>query len=166
MDLQATAQLLGNLGEFIGSIAILVTLIYLAVQIRQSRDQQISATRQQREESLRDQQMRLAGDGELTGVLCKARDAFGDEIRPFVRGLVERGLTRVEAERVFSYFVAVARIQASTFYATIDNAQQQQSDAVTRRVFKSGVGAFWQCYAESLSEGLGPFKSHVDRLLS
>ena len=36
MDLMTTAQLLGNFGEFIGSVAIFVTLIYLAIQIRQS----------------------------------------------------------------------------------------------------------------------------------
>ena len=37
MDLQSTAQLLGNLGEFIGSVMVLVTLVYLAVQVRQSK---------------------------------------------------------------------------------------------------------------------------------
>jgi len=32
------SEVLGNLGEFIGSVAVLVTLIYLAVQVRHSRD--------------------------------------------------------------------------------------------------------------------------------
>lgn len=36
MDHQALAQLLGNYGEFIGSIAVLVTLVYLAAQVRNS----------------------------------------------------------------------------------------------------------------------------------
>jgi len=36
MDLEATAQLLGNFGEFVGSIAILVTLVYLSIQVRKS----------------------------------------------------------------------------------------------------------------------------------
>ena len=36
MDHQAFAQLLGNYGEFVGSIAVLATLIYLAFQIRQN----------------------------------------------------------------------------------------------------------------------------------
>jgi len=36
MDHQAFAQLLGSYGEFVGSIAILVTLIYLAIQTRQA----------------------------------------------------------------------------------------------------------------------------------
>ena len=36
MDHQAFAELLGNYGEFVGSIAVLATLAYLAVQIRQN----------------------------------------------------------------------------------------------------------------------------------
>jgi hypothetical protein len=28
------AELLGNIGEFVGSVAVLVTLIYLAIQVR------------------------------------------------------------------------------------------------------------------------------------
>jgi hypothetical protein len=36
MDHQAIAQLLGSYGEFIGAIAVVVTLAYLAVQLRQT----------------------------------------------------------------------------------------------------------------------------------
>ena len=37
MDLLSTAQLLGNFGEFVGAIAVVVTLFYLAAQVKQSR---------------------------------------------------------------------------------------------------------------------------------
>ena len=36
MDIQDLAQLLGNFGEFFGAIAVVTTLAYLAVQIRQN----------------------------------------------------------------------------------------------------------------------------------
>lgn len=36
MDLVSTAQLLGNFGEFFGSIAVVVTLIFLTFQMRQN----------------------------------------------------------------------------------------------------------------------------------
>ena len=36
MDHQAVAQMLGNYGEFVGAIGVVVTLAYLAVQIRQN----------------------------------------------------------------------------------------------------------------------------------
>jgi len=38
MDHQAFAQLLGNYGEFVGAIAVVVTLFYLAVQVRLGRE--------------------------------------------------------------------------------------------------------------------------------
>ena len=39
MDHQAFAQLLGNYGEFLGSFAVIVTLVYLAVQVRTARSE-------------------------------------------------------------------------------------------------------------------------------
>ena len=36
MDHQTFAQLLGNYGEFVGAIAVVVTLVYLTTQIRQN----------------------------------------------------------------------------------------------------------------------------------
>jgi hypothetical protein len=36
MSIQETAQLLGNLGEFIGAIVVMITLIYLSTQLRDS----------------------------------------------------------------------------------------------------------------------------------
>lgn len=38
MDLMSIAQLLGNIGEFVGAVAVVVTLAYLAVQVRYSRE--------------------------------------------------------------------------------------------------------------------------------
>jgi hypothetical protein len=38
MDLLSTAQLLGNFGEFVGAIAVVVTLAYLAIQVRHSKE--------------------------------------------------------------------------------------------------------------------------------
>ena len=36
MDLMSASQLLGNFGEFVGAIAVVATLVYLALQIRQN----------------------------------------------------------------------------------------------------------------------------------
>jgi hypothetical protein len=45
MDHQAFAQLLGNYGEFVGAIAVVATLVYLAVQVRQSKESMDANTR-------------------------------------------------------------------------------------------------------------------------
>lgn len=39
MDLMSTSQLPGNFGEFVGAIAVVITLIYLTFQVRQSTHQ-------------------------------------------------------------------------------------------------------------------------------
>ena len=39
MDHQVFAEILGNYGEFVGAIAVVATLIYLALQVRQSKVQ-------------------------------------------------------------------------------------------------------------------------------
>ena len=38
MDHQAFAQLLGNYGEFLGAIAVVATLVYLAIQVKHSKE--------------------------------------------------------------------------------------------------------------------------------
>ena len=47
MDHQAFAQLLGNYGEFVGAIAVVLTLIYLAIQVRQNTRWMKAAVRHQ-----------------------------------------------------------------------------------------------------------------------
>ena len=51
MDHQAVAQLLGNYGEFIGSIAVLATLVYLSIQIKNSTAIAKASIRQARADS-------------------------------------------------------------------------------------------------------------------
>jgi hypothetical protein len=60
MDHQAFAQLLGNYGEFFGSIAVFLTLIYLAVQVRQTSKLLRATIREQRTASAMKLQLVLA----------------------------------------------------------------------------------------------------------
>ena len=43
MEFLNVAQLLGNLGEFVGAIAVVITLIYLSIQLRQTNRQSEAA---------------------------------------------------------------------------------------------------------------------------
>ncbi len=44
MNLMDTAQLLGNFGEFFGAIAVVTTLVYLALEVRRSRNATIASS--------------------------------------------------------------------------------------------------------------------------
>ena len=63
MDHQAFAQLLGNYGEFLGSIAVFATLVYLAVQVRNTKSELRRSISQERAAaSIQLQQNRVANE--------------------------------------------------------------------------------------------------------
>ena len=65
MTLMETAQLLGNFGEFIGAIAVVLTLIYLAIQVRHSKESIDANTRSLdvQNRSTRIEALTAVGDG-------------------------------------------------------------------------------------------------------
>lgn len=80
VDHQATAQLLGNYGEFVGSIGALATLLYLAIQVRQSRESMDANTR---------------------AVKAQIGQARADNISAMMRDIVHSDhLARIGAERL------------------------------------------------------------------
>jgi hypothetical protein len=80
MDHQAFAQLLGNYGEFVGAIAVVVTLAFLAIQVRYSR-QSLDASTAQREaeslnhfsESISEWNLTVFGNAELSDLVLRGR---------------------------------------------------------------------------------------------
>lgn len=80
MDLMETTQLLGNIGEFVGAIAVVVTLAYLAVQVRHSRAATEANTKHLQSAALRDMTARMesralliASNSEFAGRLFRFR---------------------------------------------------------------------------------------------
>jgi hypothetical protein len=65
VDHQAFAQLLGNYGEFIGAIAVVATLIYLAIQIRRNTQAMRATTTQALADSINSSNLLIAGDARL-----------------------------------------------------------------------------------------------------
>lgn len=68
MDHQAFAQLLGNYGEFVSSLVVLATVIYLAIQVRQTRLSVQSSSWQNGVNNIIDWNFRLAEDPQLLEV--------------------------------------------------------------------------------------------------
>jgi len=73
MDHQIFAQLLGNYGEFVGAVGVVITLGYLAVQIKQNRIQ----TQSQIEQSLYEQWQTpakiMADSPQLADLFCRGQ---------------------------------------------------------------------------------------------
>jgi hypothetical protein len=95
---------LGALGEFIGAIAVVVTLIYLAVQIRQntrsmdeSRKLALAQTYQIRADALQDMLVQAADSTHLSPIIIKLTEAGYPEDIAALHGLSteERGRFRL-----------------------------------------------------------------------
>jgi hypothetical protein len=104
MNLMDVSQILGNFGEFAGSIGVLVTLAYLAVQIRQNTSATLAASHQAITDSLNQGNIAVARDAELAHI--------------WVTGCVDRtSLTQTERERLDSLLRAHFHVFDSLFYA-------------------------------------------------
>jgi hypothetical protein len=68
MDHLTFAQLLGNYGEFVGAIAVVATLGYLATQVRHSTNMIGGATEMQLAQELTAWHARVTGDAELRAI--------------------------------------------------------------------------------------------------
>ena len=91
----------GAIGQMLGSIAVLVTLGYVAVQVRHGRQDARRALSQNRGAILRDLYAKQ-GDERMAHLITKATVALGVQPFGFTLVLMEQaGLTREEAAEVF-----------------------------------------------------------------
>ena len=72
MDHQAVAEMLGNYGEFVGAIGVVVTLAYLAVQIKQNTQSARSQSRQTLLDALSTTNWNLGNDPNLLRIYATA----------------------------------------------------------------------------------------------
>ncbi len=106
------SQLLGNYGEFFGAIAIVITLVYLAIQVRQNTRMMRASIRQARSDSA----VHLYSLG-ATSVIAEIREKES-------RG---EALTEVEEERMFLWNICMWRQQQTTFFQAQDGLLDVQT---------------------------------------
>jgi hypothetical protein len=89
MNHQAFAQLLGNYGEAVGALAVVVTLVYLAIQIRESTNQ-----------------ARAAAQRDVNSAFQAAIDRFRENIEIFQRGCTEFENLSHSEQLTFDFMIA------------------------------------------------------------
>ena len=92
MDLMSTAQLLGNFGEFVGAAAVVITLIYLTLQLRQNTNAIKSSSWQAIQDSEQRFDELLTRDPKLAEVWLRGNerglDSFDDATERFLFHLI------------------------------------------------------------------------------
>ena len=131
MDQQTFAQLLGNYGEFVGAIAVLATLAYLAVQVNQAKQQIASVGRQARANHATNVLYPIISSTEFAEIYAKAGQGdYGDF-----------GLTKVEAVRFGAWFHSWLQTEQGSFYLLGEG----QNDALLAGMLATPAGReFWE----------------------
>lgn len=76
MTLHETANLLGNFGEFVGSVAIVVTLVYLAIQVRKAQATAESESLRASESAASNWRTGLARNPQVAALFRRATENF------------------------------------------------------------------------------------------
>jgi len=146
---------LGSIGEFLGSIAVLATLVYLAIQVRHARSEARRTAQVVRNQGVRESWINRAQNPELLDAMIKAEQSLGAVFleQPFVRDLVEQGgLSYREAYLVLCDQI----IQWQNWVATVENLEDhspaaiQRMNAAMKTFYKTGYARhFWERQLEA-----------------
>jgi hypothetical protein len=159
---------IGAVGEVIGAVAVVVTLGYLAVQIRYARSEAQRALSQGRGEALRSILIEQQ-DARINRLTLEANATLGGQPYPFIASLGDlTGLSIEDASLLFwnqilwwNYFLQIIpKIDELT-------AMERAQFEVPIRVFYRGPGVgrvFYETYIKSL--GHPDAVRYIDRLLA
>jgi len=130
-------QVLGNMGEFLGSLAVLITLIYLAIQIRLLRLQNLSDFDDKIANLYMDISWRATSDPATRRTLLRASKVVGSNwlLDPLASTLIEGGLEEEEVHSVGQFYNAIF-IGHVNLYRT---APDQESAAIIERSYANNV---------------------------
>jgi hypothetical protein len=146
-----TLQDLGNIGEFVAAIATLITLIYLAAQIRQNTRAVRSSAFQQVVDSFSGISLEIGLNRELSEILDRGSNGLSS-------------LDSVERRRYWSVLLSFFRRAESVFFQSEQGTLQLESWEGIREFLRSvlqsqGAREFWD---ENSSAFNSRFRTFVD----
>ena len=151
-----TISELGSLGEFVSSVAVLVTLVYLAIQVRLVRAESERAALVDRGRAIRESMAIVASDETLASGMMKATQTVGATFSPPLSELLEAGLSDLEAFRVQTVYGALAQSYMIEF-VTMDEARRSILEGGVALNLGRGVGRLvWDGYYADVYREVSP----------
>jgi hypothetical protein len=147
-------EALGAISELIGAVTVVVTLVYLAIQVRQHTSAIRSSSFQATTDALNHINMTIASDADLLRVISSKPDSL-DELSPedFYR---------------YSYILlSLFRVRETAFYQQHQGTSAQQSwireEVTLRKNLESAAAREWW---KTIGYGFAPdFKQYVDNVI-
>jgi hypothetical protein len=162
-------EAVGAIGQVLGSIAVFVTLGYLAVQVQYARQEVRRSVSQSRSQGARELALNHANNERLTSTYRKANAGLGaGPMSPFVATLMERsGLTAEEADGLWWEQLAIwqNRVQSISYSEEMTTGARIELDGILR-LFYGGTGVTRLWY-ETVKERMNPDAvRYIDNLLA
>jgi len=157
---------IGAIGEVLGSIAVFITLGYLAVQVRHAREAVARSSRQSRYDALREAYMMWASSPELAESTAKLGTSLALPGSRFTEVAMDAGLSRSEALLVMNSMRVSWTLTEQTIEALgeLSPGARAQSAFNYLETWGKGVGGLWY---RTLREHLNPDAvRYVDNLLA
>jgi hypothetical protein len=157
---------LGALGEFVGSIAVLATLIYLSFQVREARAESRSSLLHHRNDAARSLFLSEASNPTLMAALVKGDRALGWERRMDGPLIEQAGLTSEEARMVLNSFMANLFHRQTLYMSRLTDTEWHTLDNQIAVMISSGLARL--CFETVKSSGTfdPAFIAHVEGILS
>ena len=157
----------GAIGQMLGSVAVFITLGYLAVQTRHTRKEVQRNLGKVSTDSAQDILLLLAANPSLSAIYVKAMATLGVPPSPVIQMLMERaGLTEQEA-RVFSALQMAwfqHRVQVIPHIDSMIPAQRISFEKATRGYFGMPLHRMW--YEEAKATLHDHAVRYIDNLLA
>jgi len=157
---------IGAIGEVLGSVAVFITLGYLAVQVRHAREAIARSSRQSRYDALREAYTMWASSMELADATARLGIALALPASRFTDIATEAGLSRAEALLVMNSLRVSWTLTEQTIEALGELSPGARAQAAFnyRETWGKGVGGLWY---KTLKEHLNPDAvRYVDKLLA
>ena len=154
-----SVQDMGAIGEFISSIAIVITLIFLAVETRRARDATQHSTRQARQRIRTDLSLAIAINPQLTEVMAKTFSDVDPEVVPIAS---EFGLSTAEGIQVYNYTIAYFRYLEDQFFSDLPETDRFSLEGQVKVIPSNPY--FVKYWEQSKSMFDHRFQEYVDNL--
>ena len=159
---------IGAVGQVLGSVAVFITLGYLAVQVRHANYELRRSISQDRGEAVRELLRARAMDAELAEIVVRTHEALGDQPYPFMATVMQKaGLNLTEAFRLYSDQTAWFNFHTQVFQYMNEMSSTDRAlfENGTRRFYASGLG---RVYLDTTirSAAHPDFVRYVDSLLA
>jgi hypothetical protein len=133
-------EAIGAIGEILGALGVIFSVLYLAYQVRGDRKAVLANTRQMRQNGVRELTLAVAESEYLIPAIVKTSEAA-----PATKLLMnEYDLTREEAQRLGSLSLANLRQMETNLKMEMNDDEYDQTINTIRNALSGYSGIWWQ----------------------